>query len=105
MTFKKITGLIVWLSLQFFIPISICLVRIVDKLHSYYVLELTERNELEVNFQNLILYVIFADDGNYIAVCHVAWACNWFAAMIFESPKEIANSAFSCFLRHTQFDR
>ena len=42
------------------------------KLHSYYVLELTERNELEVNFQNLILYVIFADDGNYIAVCHVA---------------------------------
>ena len=32
----------------------------------------TESNELEVNFQNLILYVIFADDGNYIAVCHVA---------------------------------
>ena len=45
MTFKKITGLIVWLSLQFFIPILICLVRIVD-IHSYYVMWLTENNEL-----------------------------------------------------------
>lgn len=50
MTFKKIIGRNMRLSLPFlFISISICLIRIIT-LHSYYLMWLTESNELEVNF-------------------------------------------------------